>query len=92
MNSIEKTNTSLSDKSKMTLRDYYNSLPTRDAILPRKELVDEVAKRCDVPVSTARSWLAYGICPRRYKHLVALSELTGIPVDNLFEDQSAIKS
>ncbi len=91
MNSIEKTNTSARDKSKMTLRDYFNSLPRRDTVAPRKELINDVATKCNVSASAARSWLAYGICPKRYKHLVILSELTGIPIDNLFEGQSAIK-
>ena len=67
MKSIENSNTSEFQKKKMTLRDYYKSLPDANSIAPRKALVKRVAERCGVPYSTARSWLLYNIKPRSSK-------------------------
>ena len=85
MKSISKTNTSPGGEVKMTLRDYYRNLPDAKEIAPKKALIEKVAMRCDVPASTARSWLIYGNKPRNTHYLTVLSEETGIPIDDLFE-------
>ncbi|MBD5585342.1 MAG: hypothetical protein HDQ88_09690 [Clostridia bacterium] len=84
MKSIDLSNIIPEPEGKITLRDYFNRLPDSKQIAPRKNLIIEVSTKCGVPFSTARSWLAYEIKPRDERHLKILSEITGIPVDNLF--------
>lgn len=86
MKSIEKANTSKEESKKMTLRDYYNSLPEAAEIAPRKNLIVRLCKRCNVPYSTARSWLAYQIKPRNEEFLKVLSEETGIAIEDLYAE------
>lgn len=88
MKSIGNVNTSLDKKEKITLRDYYKSLPEANEIAPRKLLVKRIAKRCNVPESTARSWFAFGVKPRDNKDQVIaiLSEETGIDPKDMWED------
>lgn len=85
MKSIEKANTSEHQKSKMTLRDYYKSLPDANTIAPRKALIRRISERCEVPESTARSWLIYNIRPRDSRAIEILSEETGIAPDNMWD-------
>lgn len=85
MKSIEKTNTSESEKKKMTLRDYYRRLPEANLIAPRKALIKKISEKCDVSESTARSWVAYGVKPRNEEYIKILSEETGIPMEDLWE-------
>lgn len=89
MKSIEKTNISVPERRRMTLRDYYRQLPLASRIAPRKELVQRVADRCGVPVSTARAWLRYGNQPRREVRdfvVKVLQEETGIAPEDMWED------
>ncbi len=89
MKSIEKTNISVPERRRMTLRDYYRQLPDANTVAPRKELVQRVARRCNVPTSTARAWLRYGNQPRReVRDLVVkvLQEETGIAPEDMWED------
>ncbi len=85
MKSIENSNTSQEVKKKMTLRDHYYSLPDRNESTPRIDLIRRVAKRCDVPISTARSWLVYGIIPRDTHAIEILQEETGIAPEDMWE-------
>ena len=71
MKSIENSNTSQEVKKKMTLRDHYYSLPDRNESTPRIDLIRRVAKRCDVPISTAR--------------IEILQEETGIAPEDMWE-------
>lgn len=88
MKSIENVNTSLDKKEKMTLRDYYKGLPEANKIAPRKLLVKRIAERCDVPESTARSWLSFGVKPRENKEqiIAILAEETGIAPEDMWND------
>lgn len=72
----------------MTLRDYYRSLPDANTIAPRKELIERVAERCEVPVSTARSWLLYGNRPRENREFIisVLEQETGISPEDMWDD------
>ena len=81
-------NTSIDKNPKMTLRDYYRSLPDATTCAPRKELIERLAERCEVPVSTARSWLLYGNQPRENRDFVisVLAEETGIAPEDMWED------
>lgn len=81
-------NTSIDKNPKMTLRNYYRSLPDATTNAPRKELVERIAERCNVPVSTARSWMMYGNQPRdNREHVIAvLHEETGITPEDMWED------
>ena len=79
------TNESVNKERKMTLRDYFLSLPSAKQIAPRNNLIREVAERCGVSLSAARAWLAYGCKPRKREYIIALSEITGISEEDLFE-------
>lgn len=83
----EKTNVSAPEKKRMTLRDYFKSLPDANTIAPKKELAERVAQRCDVPVNTARSWMLYGNQPRRNRaHVIqVLHEETGIDPEDMWD-------
>lgn len=88
MESIEKSNTSENKKVKMTLRDYFRNLPEANTIAPRKNLIQRISDRCNVPISTARSWLLYGNKPRdnREQVIAVLSEETGIAPEDMWAD------
>ncbi|MBD5223620.1 MAG: hypothetical protein HDS71_06180 [Bacteroidales bacterium] len=92
MKSIEKANTKQEERKKMTLRDYFNSLPDAAQIAPRKNLITRISERCGVPYSTARSWLAYEVKPRNEEHLRVISEETGIAVEDFYDVQHFISS
>lgn len=88
MKSIGNVNTSLDKKEKITLRDYYKSLPEANEIAPRKLLIKRIAERCNVPESTARSWVLFGVKPRDNKEqiIAILAEETGIDPDDMWRD------
>ena len=69
-----------SESEKMTLRRYYRNLPRPTS--PKMDFVGEIARKCGVTLTTARNWAVY----KDPKHLEVLSEITGIPVKDLFED------
>lgn len=84
MKSEVKTN-SIPEKGRiMTLRGYYNSLP--EATHPKTDLLRSIAKKCDVSETTVRNWIRYGFKPNKKEHVQILSEMTGIPVENLWAD------
>ena len=86
MKSTENSNTLPQTKPKITLQDYYNSLPEATQIAPRKELILRISKRCNVPFSTARSWLAYKIKPRYEEYIRIISEEKGIAIEDLYAE------
>lgn len=42
--------------------------------------------RCGVTLATARNWILYGIRPGKSEHTQIISEITGIPAENLWND------
>ena len=70
----------------MTLQHYYESLP--GFVDSKKNFIDRVSERCNVSRIAARFW-AKGIRrPSNPEHLIILSEETGIPVENLWNDET----
>lgn len=88
MKSIDKTNTPEINKGRMTLRDYFLSLPETNIVSPRRKLIDRIAKQCNVPMTTARSWFVYGVKPRENReHVIAvLADETGIAPEDMWAD------
>ena len=88
MKSIEKTNTSEAKKDRMTLLDYFKSLPETNIVAPRRKMLNRIAKRCNVPVTTARSWFVYGIRPTKNREhvLAVLQEETGIAPEDMWDE------
>ena len=84
MKSVEKTNTSVKIRPKLTLKDYYFGLP--EASCPKTEFMNEVAKQCGVSFSTVRNWIRFGMKPSNPKHVEILSQLTGIDAEDLWKD------
>lgn len=84
MKDVEKTNTSVKNCSKLTLKDYYSALP--EASCPKTEFMNEVAKQCGVSFSTVRNWIRFGMKPSNPKHVEILSQLTGIDAEDLWKD------
>lgn len=78
---MEKPNTFEAQDGKMTLMDYYQSIPK----YPKQDFIKEICKRCDVNENTVRNWLAGRNLPQKASYLRTLSEMTGIPEENLFE-------
>lgn len=66
----------------MTLGDYYNELPKMTA--PKTSFLEEVCARCDVKAITVRHWIQGKSVPADPKHREFLSNLTGIPEEELF--------
>lgn len=65
-----------------TLKEYYNSLPERTS--PKTEFVNAVAEKCEVSPQTVRFWIRGLFKPSRKEFYKALSQMTGIPEENLF--------
>ncbi len=88
MKSIENSNTSEAKKDRMTLLDYFQSLPETNIVAPRRKMLERIAKKCNVPLTTARSWFVYGIKPRENReHVIAvLAEETGIAPEDMWND------
>ena len=85
MKMTNKSNICKSEKEKMTLRDYYNNLPEAKVIAPKSDLIEKIAKKCDVSYSTARNWCG-GFRPRKQAWIDAIAEEVGIPAEELFEN------
>ncbi len=80
MKSISKTNTFEGKIQGLTLSGYYENIPT----FPKKDFIDKICERCEVNENTARNWIANRSKPQKASHYRILSELTGIPAENLF--------
>lgn len=82
MESSNKTNTLNGKGQSMTLRGYYKSLP--EPTFPKKDFIQEIATKCNVTLTTANNWIKYGIKPNNPEHVRILSEITGIPAEDLW--------
>lgn len=84
MKTSETTNTSGEKLRKMTLKDYYDALPS--ATCPKKEFIREVMRRTGMSDSAVRTWIKYGMRPNNPENVRTLSELTGIREEELWTD------
>lgn len=82
MNDELKTNVSQGKGCKMTLRDYYYGLP--ETISPKTEFIIKVMKETEASYASVRNWIVYGMKPKKQSCIKALSEITGIPADDLW--------
>lgn len=73
------------NKTKMTLRSYYENLerPTP----PKKEFILKVSKMCNVDPYTVRLWITGKARPSKPEYYEILAEVTGIDKDKLFENE-----
>lgn len=69
-------------EKKSGLMSYFDALPRFNA--PRREFIRSVSERCGVSEQTVRNWCIYGIKPMNFEHVRVLSELTGIPTEDLW--------
>lgn len=67
----------------MTLREYYSGL-TRE-VPPKTRLVKEIMRSCSVEMVTVRKWLSGESVPQNPEHVKRISDITGIPAEELFE-------
>jgi len=65
-----------------TLKDYYNGLPSQTS--PKADFVNKAAELCEVSPQTIRLWIRGLFKPSRKEFYRKLSELTGIPENDLF--------
>lgn len=66
----------------MNLRDYYNALP--DATFPKSDFYRKVIEHCKVTKNAVYKWLTGETKPHNQADRQFLSELTGIPVEDLW--------
>lgn len=66
----------------MNLQEFYKRIPEQTS--PKSDFITKVAKELNVSEATVRLWVYGKTRPRDEKHLIRLSELTGIPKDKLF--------
>lgn len=84
MNNDFKASTLGNNHEIITLRGYYKGLP--NANCPKSDFIRNVAFKCKVTESTVRNWINYGMKPNDPEHISILSEMTGIPRENLFKN------
>ncbi len=75
-----KTNTFEVKDEKITLSSYYNQLPPFE----KRPLVNKICEICDVTMTTAYNWISGRNKPIKASYFHKISELTGIPAENLF--------
>lgn len=83
MKSICNSNTFGDTKSRMTLKDYFDSIP--EASSPRQEFLKKMMEKTGCPYSTVRSWFVYGIKPREERIIGILQNETGISPEDMWE-------
>lgn len=66
----------------MTLKGYYNSLP--DATYPKKEFVRLLMEKTGASHGSINNWVVRGGHPSNPEHVRILSEVTGIPENELW--------
>ncbi len=69
----------------MTLKEFYQNIPKNRA--PRAEFRRRLAGECKVSVMTIYRWLSGDVTPGALER-DKISEITGIPVDDLFPNKS----
>ena len=85
MKSIENSNTSEKTEKKMTLMDYYDSLSSeRIEMTERSQFISLICEELEVSRFTVLNWIAGRSFPQKASYYTKLSELTGIPQDQLF--------
>lgn len=84
MKELEDTREGGKKSQKMTLRGYYDALPSSSH--PKTEFVNGIAQRAGVSTATVRNWIAYGMRPNNPEHVQILSEVTGIPAEELWDE------
>lgn len=77
---MEKTNTLEVEEKIITLRSYYDSLPHYE----RRSLVHLLCQKLEVSEATAYNWIMGRNKPIKASYFRILSEITGIPAENLF--------
>lgn len=70
-------------KQKMTLWDYYENLPKSS--YPKKDFIQRIMTECDVSFTTARNWTKGHTRPMIEWQIEKLSEITGIPKEQLWQ-------
>lgn len=83
MKTTENANPALEKAVKMTLRDYYESLPAPSH--PKKDFMCEVCARCHVNMNTVINWIRHNMKPKDPRHIEILSEVTGIAPEDLWK-------
>lgn len=63
------------------LRKYYEGLSNKTSF------VNEVCYKTGRSSATIRNWIKYGMRPSDSKDIEVLSEITGIPAENLWKDE-----
>ncbi len=69
---------------KMTLKGYYRNLP--DAVHPKTDFITRIMSGCSVSFTTARNWVMGVTRPLNPEHVKFLSDMTGIPADELWSN------
>jgi len=72
----------LNKSQNLTLEGYYNGLKRPPS--PKLEFIRNIAETCGVNHLTVRNWIQGRNQPSNPEHKVYLSELTGIPVEQLW--------
>ena len=83
MENDSKANTNVLKSRNITLESYYRGLPK--ASYPKSSFIALVASKCEVTHITVRNWIKYGMRPNNPEHIKILSEITGIPEEELFK-------
>lgn len=68
----------------MNLQEYYKNIPEKSA--PKSEFITKVAKQLEVSEATVRGWVNGRFKPSHPSFMRGLSEITGIPEDQLFTE------
>ena len=63
------------------LRKYY------DGLVNKTSFVNEVCYKTGRSAATVRNWIKYGMKPADSKDVDVLSDVTGIPVDKLWDNE-----
>lgn len=67
----------------LTLMGYYEGLPKSS--FPKKDFVLRIMQECDVSFATANNWVRGVTKPKTEKQKERLSEITGIPKEELWK-------
>lgn len=76
-------NKNVSKNADMTLKGYYENLPK--STYPKKNFLAQVMNECDVSFTTANNWVKGHTKPVKRSQILALSRITGISIDKLWQ-------
>lgn len=71
-------------KQQMTLKGYYDGLPT--ASYPKTEFVNKLSILCKTSTTTVRNWIRGVAKPKQERCVEILAKETGIPKELLWKD------